>query len=150
MHEYVYKFLRTLGLSDKEIDAIEDFSNAICYVSLEHAIGSIERLKSLGLSAEEIKDLLIHDKYFLCMPFESIDNYNHIYKDILGLKQAEIKQLVLSYHGYSRYKLSDKVAYLEGCGYSNDDIKELFMSSPEKLGLRLSEFKEYVSNIQPT
>ena len=79
MDKDIFEYLRVLGLSDIEINYIEDNNDNIVYANLNHVKKIINFLQELELNINEIKKILKINVYMITENFQRINKLNFIY-----------------------------------------------------------------------
>lgn len=149
MDKEIYEYLRKYGLSDKEIDYIEDENDNIFYINLGYAIKIINFLESKDLEKNEVKQILINNPYMITVGKERLALLTNIYDNQLKLTKEELKYLLLNnpnIYNVSPIELDKIIAYLIEGGYQQEMIKNIILYNPDIVEMKLEKVKKLINH----
>lgn len=147
MDKNIYDYLRIIGLTDDEINYIEDNNDNIFYVDLNYVKKVITILQNLDLDIVNMRKILTNNVFLITEHTQKINEINKVYLEDLKLDKEELKNIIIKNpdtYIVSVSELNDNINYLKEHNCNIETIKKFLIDNPQLVSMSPEEFKNII------
>lgn len=147
MLEEVYDYLNAYGLTDTELEKIEQSNEKIYFVNVNQIKKNICFLKDKYLTDEDITRIIDKNPYILTEHINRFEELDEIYKVVLSIDYESMIELIKSNpetYTASPIELQKIIDFLKNKNCTIDTIRNLFIKNPKIISMKFEDFEKAI------